>query len=749
MRHLLTLLFLAASLNAQTSSTARRIQYGDTLPGTCPGGGWVFIKTSSPNTGIYDCPTAGGAPRYVPATVSGFTAHGGAWSSATTYAAGDYISYNGVTYVSVQASNLNHQPDTNPAWWATPGPAGPQGATGNTGATGSTGATGPAGTNGTNGATILSGAAPPSGGSNGDYYFATDTKCFYGPKAAGAWPGSCTDLHGPTGATGATGATGPAGPTLYPAAGIGVSTGTAWTSSLTLDTDSTLAANSDTRVPSQKALKTKFNSLKTLAGIGDYNTMTACSAATCGTNAIWLLTNAVTSGLCTSGATATTAYSFCVKDGNGVWQPVLAATSGTSGGGTTGTTVIYGGFTGGGATVTVSDADCAAGDDTSTVQNKLTLLANGGTLDFQNTTNPCDINTSALSVTGKTNIRITTSVTPPTNGTLRGIAAGLYSTDESTMLYLSGCNNCLIDKIKINVNNTEGQGIKLYASDNFSIQNTEVYGAHEQATPPGGPPYAALKTNLCTNHFYVSNYIHDLHGTNGAEGVRGIWAGAGSEYDVNVTIKDNTVVSPGHTGIVTESSHPTVTGNFVKNSLTQGTGMKFIARGTDADAVFDNNTIDGTKDGGLQEDPGTTHSGHYTYVRNNSFKNIGSLNSGFGALYVSGATNNGIRFTGNTLTTCEAVANLNNATDVLLQNNTIITPGQLAGNHVILQNADHNITVINSGVADIWDTCNPSTGGDCSNIVFDGVQVIAYLPTNRDVIVAMNRANLESALKGL
>lgn len=58
---------------------------------------------------------------------------------------------------------------------------------------------------------------PTTVGHNGDYYFRTDTGCFYGPKASGAWPGSCTSLVGPAGsngsagATGATGATGAAG----------------------------------------------------------------------------------------------------------------------------------------------------------------------------------------------------------------------------------------------------------------------------------------------------------------------------------------------------------------------------------------------------------------------------------------------------------------------------------------------------------------------------------------------------------
>lgn len=125
-----------------------------------------------------------------------FTARG-AWSSGTTYAALDLVSYNGVSYVSLVGSNLNHQPDTSGAFWAPPGPAGPQGATGATGSAGAAGSTGPAGPTGptgsagsngsagTNGATwFLQSGVPASGtgvtgdlalnSANGNYYKKTD-----------------------------------------------------------------------------------------------------------------------------------------------------------------------------------------------------------------------------------------------------------------------------------------------------------------------------------------------------------------------------------------------------------------------------------------------------------------------------------------------------------------------------------------------------------------------------------------------
>jgi hypothetical protein len=54
------------------------------------------------------------------------------------------------------------------------------------------------GTNGTDGTQILSGSgAPTSGvGVNGDWYIDTTNEVLYGPKAAGAWPGSGINLGG-------------------------------------------------------------------------------------------------------------------------------------------------------------------------------------------------------------------------------------------------------------------------------------------------------------------------------------------------------------------------------------------------------------------------------------------------------------------------------------------------------------------------------------------------------------------------
>ncbi|WP_216843044.1 DNRLRE domain-containing protein [Granulicella sp. S190] len=116
------------------------------------------------------------------------------WNNATAYVTNDSVTFNGTTYIALNAS-INQQPDLNPSIWGViaaagvAGATGPQGPIGLTGATGSQGTTGPAGPIGSTG---------PQGpiGVTG----ATGSQGPIGPA-------------GPTGATGAQGATGVAGPT--------------------------------------------------------------------------------------------------------------------------------------------------------------------------------------------------------------------------------------------------------------------------------------------------------------------------------------------------------------------------------------------------------------------------------------------------------------------------------------------------------------------------------------------------------
>jgi hypothetical protein len=107
----------------------------------------------------------------------------GAWNNATSYAAGDAVSFGGSSYVSLSGSNMGNSPSSGGPWavlaqQGSPGTTGPAGPSGPSGPPGGVGSGGPAG---------------PSGPS--------------GPPGIAGSPGPA----GPTGPVGPTGPTGPAG----------------------------------------------------------------------------------------------------------------------------------------------------------------------------------------------------------------------------------------------------------------------------------------------------------------------------------------------------------------------------------------------------------------------------------------------------------------------------------------------------------------------------------------------------------
>jgi hypothetical protein len=457
---------------------------------------------------------------------------------------------------------------------------------------------------------------------------------------------------------------------------------------------------------------------------GTYTEMTGFSAAP---NAVWVLTDACASGGCTQGG-CVGGFALCAWNGTN-WSPFIPG-GGAAPPVVTGT--IYGGFTGGGSTVVVDDTDCpGSGDSRAAIQTKITALSSGDTLDFQ-ATNTCDITAAAaLAVTNKTNIRITTSVTPPTNGTLRATVTGLYLTPESALMHVLNCTNCLFDKLRINGNGKAAEGIFTEEGDHNSVQNVRGYGSIQDNTGTGA--YAFIKAQNETDSFWVGNNISDLGGVAGGEGMRCFWIGVGSEPATRPTIINNTCASPGHSGIATESEAPVVTGNLINNVAVNGTCFKLIPKGSSAvTAVFENNTCDSTKDGGFQFEPLSARP--TVLFRNNICKNVSTLDTNsFGCFYISGSAGGGsynLTITGNTITNTKAIANVNYGHNILFQNNTIISPNGADGNNVNLENDNDGVTLLSSGNANIFD-------GTSINIFEDGDQ-LAWLPrVDRNAVLAM------------
>lgn len=150
----------------------------------------------------------------------------GPYSSVTSYAVGDVVSYSGSSYVSQAASNHGQTPNLSPGSWmllasqgvpGAAGPAGPSGATGAQGTTGATGATGPQGPAGPTGATGAPGMTFRGSWTQNTYYSLRDAVTFSGSTYLALSSGSNQepDLYPQIwtllAQAGATGPTGPAG----------------------------------------------------------------------------------------------------------------------------------------------------------------------------------------------------------------------------------------------------------------------------------------------------------------------------------------------------------------------------------------------------------------------------------------------------------------------------------------------------------------------------------------------------------
>jgi hypothetical protein len=175
------------------------------------------------------------------------------------------------------------------------GPTGAQGIQGIQGVQGDTGATGPTGPQG------IQGAVGPTGpqGIQGIQGVQGDTG-LVGPTGPQGIQGD-TGPTGPTGALGPTGATGNAGPTVYPAAGMAVSTGSAWgTSKNTPSGD--VVGTSDTQTLSNKQWQAYTETVVTVGTVSasTYNidlSLANIFDITLGNNVTFTFTNPPASGI--------------------------------------------------------------------------------------------------------------------------------------------------------------------------------------------------------------------------------------------------------------------------------------------------------------------------------------------------------------------------------------------------------------------------------------------------------------------
>jgi hypothetical protein len=329
---------------------------------------------------------------------------------------------------------------------------------------------------------------------------------------------------------------------------------------------------------------------------------------------------------------------------------------------------------------------CNGGDDTDAVQSAIDALEAGGTLEVS-----CMANISWMVTLSGNDLAIRGT----NGGGLRAIS-DMPKDAFSSILYVPNCTDCKVEGMKIDANNHYAELFLNHSTRTIIKGNTVSDIACDQT----GAPYAAIHSIGGTDNQYVYNTVSRTAGTEGANGVRGIWLG-NSDWETRPVIEHNDVSLTGHTGIATEGNGAVIRYNTVTDPSVQGTGLKLIHRGDANPEYVEYNTVSGTVGGGLMlescDSPGI-------YVRYNHFDRIGRDGTTFGALYVAGSTTRNVQFTDNTITNAKNIANLNNADTFLFQDNAFN-----AGAAVVLETNNHNITLINSGdveiqngASDVW-----------------------------------------------
>jgi hypothetical protein len=338
------------------------------------------------------------------------------------------------------------------------------------------------------------------------------------------------------------------------------------------------------------------------------------------------------------------------------------------------------------------------GDDTAAFQAWLDAQHDNTIFDIRGVVG---IGRAGIILRNRTGITLMSSV----GGGCRAIGSGAYNTPYSSMLYLEGMTDSSVEKMRLDGNGGNAQGVFFNKSTRPKVLYCEAWNIRHMQS---GPPFAAVKVDESTDAEIAWNNVHDLTGVEGGEGVRGIWCGVGGCFSIRPNIHDNTVRSPGHTGIITESSGPRVSSNRVEGVMIQGTGYKFIARGDDAEAVFDQNVVDRTVGAGFMIEGSGSFS--KTIVRGWTASNVGKDGTSFGFLYVSGGSGTrNVEVSECRLTNCKRVSNLNYAYDFIFRDLTIDGPALVA-----CENEAHGINLTNAGDVEI--------GHNVSNVWVDGVK---------------------------
>lgn len=341
----------------------------------------------------------------------------------------------------------------------------------------------------------------------------------------------------------------------------------------------------------------------------------------------------------------------------------------------------------------------SGGDDTAALQDWLNAQPSDAIYDIRGV---AQISSSGVTMAGKKNVKVTST----TGGGFRAISPH-YDSAYASLVYAPNNDSVSFENLLFDIAHNSAQGLFIHKSPNSKILRCEVKDI--VYVPRDGPPYAAIKGDLCDNLEIGGCNIHDLDSAP-QMAVRGLWIGVGNELTSRAYIHDCVCSHTGHTGIVVEGNGPRVINNKVSATYGGGSGYKFVPRGDPDEAIWDNNIVDGTSNGGFMIE-GSDSKPSKIWVRNWQASNVGRDGTTFAFLYVAGdAGTSNVQMSGCKLDNCKRVATLLYASNFAFSDLTVTN-----GEPIIecYQDCD-GVTLVNAGRATI--------GPRVTNVWVDGVK---------------------------
>lgn len=331
------------------------------------------------------------------------------------------------------------------------------------------------------------------------------------------------------------------------------------------------------------------------------------------------------------------------------------------------------------------------GDDTSSFQAWVNTQPNNTIYEVRGSVG---VNAQGIRLINRTNVTVRAAAE---GGGFRAIGEGLYHTPFSSMIYCESFNGSSLERLKLDCSGKKAMGVNLMRSARTKLAGCEAWNIQGDSV---GYPWAGIYGEQNADIEVDACHVHDT-----GVGVRGIWFGVGNRFDVRPHIHHCATRHTGHTGIVTESEGPHVHHNQVRDVYRDGTGFKFIARGQNVDALWDDNFVADTLSAGFMIE-GSGVRPPKIYVRRWTANNCGAPGTTFGFLYVSNSQGvRNLELDGAILDNCRSIGAAQYLAEAVLRNVTVKNGSDLFHYELNCNNIRQSAAGradIGQGVTNIW-----------------------------------------------